>query len=92
MSKALVSARREPSSSDRYAWVWVAPLGDGTFRVSTVEISKHIVDEDICFFEDDIERVHIGTFTDISEVDDLVRGLGVDPDELDPPWKNDFPL
>ncbi len=92
MSKALVSARREASSPDRYAWVWVDPLSDGTFSVSTVEIPQQLVDEDACFFEDDIERVRIGTVRRITEVDDLVRGLGVDPDELDPPWKNGFPL
>jgi hypothetical protein len=92
MTKSLVSARRAASSDDRYAWVWVAPLRDGTFKVSTVELAKQLVDEDVCFFEDDIDRVHVGTVAEISEVDELVRGLGVDPETLDPPWKNDFPL
>src|SRR4029079_1027624 len=53
MTKSLVSARRAASSDDRYAWVWVAPLRDGTFKVSTVELAKQLVDEDVCFFEDD---------------------------------------
>ena len=92
MTKGLVSARRQASSADRNAWVWVAPLRDGTFKVSTVELPKGVVDEDTCFFEDDIERTHVGTVAEISEVDELVRGVGVDPDSLDPPWKNDFPL
>lgn len=92
MTKALVSARRVASSDDRYAWVWVAPLWDGAFKVSTVELPKQLVDEDACFGEDDIDRIHVGTLAAISEVDELVRGVGVDPETLDPPWKNDFRL
>ncbi|WP_214105475.1 hypothetical protein [Acrocarpospora catenulata] len=92
MTKAVVSARRGASSIDRYSWVWVAPLRDGTFKISTLEIPKHFVDNDVCFFEEDIERIHVGTVADISEVDEVVRMSGVDPDDLDVPWRNDFPL
>jgi hypothetical protein len=92
MTKALVSARKTASAADRYAWVWVAPLRDGTFRVSTVELPGRLVDEDLCFFEADIERVHVGTADDISGVDKLVKRVGVDPESLDSPWKNGFPL
>ncbi|KAB2339093.1 hypothetical protein [Actinomadura rudentiformis] len=92
MTKALVSARRKASSPDRYAWVWVSPLRDGTFKVSAVEIPRRLVDENICFFEDDIDRVHVGTVLKIADIDELMESLGVDPDELDAPWHNDFPL
>jgi hypothetical protein len=92
MTKALVSARRDASSSDFYAWVWVSPLRDGRFKVSTVELEKHFVDNDECFAEEDINRVHVGTVDDIVSVDGMIRELGVDPDTLDVPWKNDFPL
>ncbi|MDT0571073.1 hypothetical protein RM704_27030 [Streptomyces sp. DSM 3412] len=92
MTKSLVSARREPESQDRYAWVWVFPLQDGTFRVSTVEIPKNLVDEDICFAEEDIERVQVAVVATLEAVDSAVSDLGVDPNSLDAPWKNDFPL
>jgi hypothetical protein len=92
MTKDLVSARKEASSADRYAWVWVTPLDDGTFRVSTVEIPKQIVDDDVCFYEPDIQRTRVATLTDVAEVDEVVRGLGVDPETLDAPWHNNFPL
>ncbi|WP_157407383.1 hypothetical protein [Actinomadura atramentaria] len=92
MSHALVSARKEVASPDVYGWVWITPLSDGTFKVSTVEVPKHLVDEDICFFEDDIVRTHIGTVADISEAEALVVGVGVDPEDLNVPWHNDFPL
>ncbi|MFJ5025822.1 hypothetical protein [Streptomyces goshikiensis] len=92
MTRALVSARRQPSAPDFYAWVWAFPLRDGKFRVSTVEIPKPFVDEDDCFGEGDIERIHVATVETIEEIDTVVRGLGVDPETLDAPWKNDFPL
>lgn len=87
MTKALVSARRAASSDDRYA-----PLRDGTFKVSTVELPKQLVDEDACFVEDDIDRVHVGTVAEISEVGELVRGVRRRSGNLGPPWKNHFPL
>src|SRR5215510_7693373 len=92
MTRDLVSARREAARADHYAWVWVSPLDDGRFRISTVEVARGIVDNDVCFFEDDIERVHVATASDLDEVDELVRALGVDPDTLDVPWRNGFPL
>ncbi|WP_055714839.1 hypothetical protein [Streptomyces torulosus] len=92
MTRALVSARRQPSTQNAYAWVWAFPLRDGKFRVSTVEIPKRFVDEDTCFGEEDIERVHVATVETVEEIDAIVRELGVDPETLDAPWKNDFPL
>ncbi|RST07360.1 hypothetical protein EF910_06670 [Streptomyces sp. WAC07149] len=92
MSRATVSARRKASSDERYAWVWVFPARDGTYRVSTVEIPKNLVDDDECFAEEDLSREHICTVGNLSEVEEAVRELGVDPDSLDAPWKNDFPL
>lgn len=92
MTKSLVSARREPEAKESYAWVWVFPLHEGTFRVSTVEIPKRFIDEDICFAEEDIHRVQVATVATLEEVDGVVRDLGVDPGSLDAPWKNDFPL
>jgi hypothetical protein len=92
MTKSIVSARINPESPGSYAWVWVSPLEDGSFRISTVEIPANLVDEDICFAEEDIERVLIATVANLEEVDSKIQELGVDPDELDAPWKNDFPL
>ncbi|MFC9816209.1 hypothetical protein [Streptomyces sp. INR7] len=92
MSRSTVSARREANSADSYSWVWVFPSQDGTYRVSTVEIPMHLVDDDECFSETDIFRHHVATVHELSQVDDAVRSVGVDPDDLDAPWKNDFPL
>lgn len=92
MTKDLISARLDAGSLDQYAWVWVSPLRDGSFKVSTVKVPKTLVDDDVCFFEDDIERTHIGTVSAIADVDAVVSSLGVDPDDLDAPWHNGFPL
>jgi hypothetical protein len=81
-----------PRSQGTYAWVWVFPLKDGHFRISTVEIPSNLVDDDICFAEEDIRRAHIATVPDIETVDAVLEELGVSPDSLDAPWKNDFPL
>ncbi|MFE7135687.1 hypothetical protein ACFVIM_33015 [Streptomyces sp. NPDC057638] len=92
MTRGLVSARRQPSTPHFYAWVWVSPLREGKFRISTVEIPKSIVDQDACFGEEDIERAHAATVETVAQVDAEVRKLGVDPETLDAPWKSEFPL
>ncbi|MFI6897665.1 hypothetical protein ACIBM4_26485 [Streptomyces sp. NPDC050256] len=50
------------------------------------------MNDDECFGEEDIERVRVATVATPADADDVVRGLGVDPEDLDAPWKNDFPL
>ena len=92
MSKGVVSARLTPKTEDRYAWVWIAPLRNGTFKVSTVEVPRNLIDNDVCFYEPDIDRAHVATVDTVQEAEEIVRGLGVDPDDLAPPWHNDFPL
>ncbi|MCZ7420753.1 hypothetical protein O7605_14635 [Verrucosispora sp. WMMA2121] len=92
MTKALVSARRSSSSGDCYSWVWVLPLPDGRFRVAAIEVPKQLVDDDVCFFEEDMSTPYLKVVDEIGEVDAAVLEAGVDPEQLDAPWKNDFPL
>lgn len=92
MSKDVVTARRTPSSSNYYSWVWVIPLRDGRFRIRTIEVPRHLVDNEISFYDDDMNIVRDEFVDDIAEIDDAVRRSGVDPEDLDAPWNNDFPL
>lgn len=92
MTRAPVSARRQSSSIDAYSWVWVLPLPDGRYRIAAIEVPKRLVDEDICFFEDDMTTPFLKIVNDLAEVDAAVMEAGVDPEQLDAPWNNDFPL
>jgi hypothetical protein len=92
MSKGLVSARLAARADQRYAWVWITPLRKGTFKVSTVEVPRNLIDNDVSFYEPDIERSHVATVDTVQEAEEIVRNLGVDPDDLAPPWHNGFPL
>lgn len=92
MTGGLVSARRVSSAPGRYSWVWVNPMPDGRYRIAAIEVPKHLVDEDICFFEDDFDTPYLSIVDTIDEVDAAVRAAGVDPDALEAPWHNDFPL
>lgn len=92
MTKSLIAARRRASSSDRYSWVWVLPIPDGRFRVAAIEIPKHLVDEDACFYEKDLDTVYLRIAENISEIDEMVREAGIDPEDLDAPWHSEFPL
>ncbi|MEU6293980.1 hypothetical protein [Streptomyces erythrochromogenes] len=91
MTKAGITARVAAHEPERVAWVAVYPV-DGGFMVFTVEIPEHLADDSACFGEESITRRNVGTFPTIEEVDGAVTGLGVDPDELDAPWRNDYPL
>ena len=67
MSKGVVSARIAPRGEDRYAWVWIAPLRNGSFKVSTVEVPRNLIDNDISFYEPDIDRTNIATVDTVQE-------------------------
>jgi hypothetical protein len=91
MSKRLVSARRAgPAGS--YSWVWVLPLPDGRFRVAAIEVPEQLVDDDVCFAEEDMRTPYLRIVDEVGEVDAAVREAGADPEALDTPWSNDFPL
>ena len=92
MTKSIVSARMDATRPDSYAWIWITPMRDGSYKVSTVELWRDLVDNGVCSFEGDITRNHVGILSDVAEIDDFVRRLGVDPDTLDGPWHNGFPL
>ncbi|MEV4190717.1 hypothetical protein [Streptomyces toxytricini] len=91
MTKAGITARIAAHEPGRVAWVAVYSV-DGGFVVFTVEIPEHLADDSACFGEESITRRNVGTFPTIEEVDGAVASLGIDPDELDAPWHNDYPL
>jgi len=92
MTKASIAARREWGQEDHYSWVWVVPREDGRFRVVAIEVPKGLVDNEECFFEDDMTKPYENIVDRIEEIDDAVRDAGVDPESLDAPWHSDFPL
>ena len=92
MSKAHVSARHEAASAENYAWIWVLPTPDGRFRVALIEVPKHFVDTDQHFFEDDLTTRFLRIVDNIDEVESAVREAGVDPENLEAPWHNGFPV
>ncbi|BCJ56341.1 hypothetical protein Asp14428_78160 [Actinoplanes sp. NBRC 14428] len=92
MSKASIAARRATDRPEHYSWVWVIPLKSGKFRVAAIEVPKHFVDDDDCFFEDDMITPYVKIVEEIGDIDSAVREAGVDPELLDAPWHSDFPL
>ncbi|WP_328650330.1 hypothetical protein OG598_18480 [Micromonospora sp. NBC_00330] len=92
MTKAHVSAPRLSGNDGSYSWVWVLPLPDGRFRVAAIEVPKHFVDDDDCFFEEDMKTPYLRIVEEVGEVDAAVLEAGADPEQLDAPWNNNFPL
>ncbi|MEU0492421.1 hypothetical protein ABZ249_24585 [Nocardiopsis sp. NPDC006139] len=90
MLRGLVSARVDSGDPSYLSWIFVQVLNDDRLRISKVSVPKSLVDG--CFGEADISREVIGVVSEISEVDSLLSSLGVDPDSLEEPWKNEFPL
>ncbi|MER5929832.1 hypothetical protein [Streptomyces sp. NPDC002054] len=91
MAKAGVTARIPAKDPENVAWVAVYPVDDG-FMVFTVEIPEGLAGDSECFGEESIARRRLGTVRTVDEVDQVLLGLGVDPDDLDAPWHNDYPL
>ncbi|MGX4657921.1 hypothetical protein ACWCHM_30005 [Micromonospora sp. SCSIO 07396] len=92
MTKSVVSARRLSGAEGCYSWVWVLPLPDGRFRVAAIEVPKQLVNDDACFYEEDMSTPYVRIVDEIGEVDAAAREAGVDPADLDAPWNNDFPF
>jgi hypothetical protein len=92
MLRQLVSARRNSSSPQNYSWVWVLPLPDGRFRIAAIEVPKELIDADRCFFEEDMVTPYLKVVDTVDQVDAAACEAGVDPENLDAPWHNDFPL
>ncbi|SRR5690606_10392378 len=62
------------------------------YRIAVIEVPKRLVDRDECFYEPDITTRFLRVVDTIDEVDDAVREAGADPDSLEAPWHNAFPL
>lgn len=92
MTKGSIAARRISERADCYSWVWVIPLRSGKFKVAAIEVPKRLVDEDISFFEDDMDTPYVKVIDEFDGIDDAVREAGVDPEALDAPWHSEFPL
>jgi hypothetical protein len=92
MTKKAIAARRTATLPDHYSWVWVLPLKSGRYRVAAIEVPKRLVENDECFFEDDMTTAYVKVVENLDDIDMAVREAGVDPDDLDAPWHSDFPL
>lgn len=87
-----VTARLAVSDSGTSSWIWVLPTPDGRIRVARIVVPKELAESGGFFAEDDYETAEVVYVGSVDDVDDAVRNLGGDPDLLDSPWRNDFPL
>jgi hypothetical protein len=92
MTRAAVSARHAPTADDKYAWIWVLPTPDGRFRVALIEVPRRFVDNDEYFYEDDYDTRFLRVVDSVDEVESAVHEAGGDPEDLEAPWYNEFPL
>jgi len=92
MWKSIVAARRVCGSADNESWAWVIPLKAGNFRIRAFDVRRELLANADDLWDGNLSIVHDEFVATIDEVDDAVRRAGVDPEELDAPWKCDFPL
>lgn len=92
MWKSVIAASRVAGSPELSSWVWVIPLPAGGFRIRAFEVPTELVVAEASIYDGDLIIVHDEIISSIDEVDSSVLRAGVDPDELDSPWKCDFPL
>ncbi|GGN81417.1 hypothetical protein GCM10011579_067950 [Streptomyces albiflavescens] len=92
MSKSEVAARRTSSSAESESWIWVIPLRSGEFRVRAFEVLRDLLADDNDIYDGNMSIVHDEIVSSIDDVDESVIRAGVDPEELDVPWKCEFPL
>ncbi|RZU24463.1 hypothetical protein EV645_0105 [Kribbella rubisoli] len=92
MSQSEVAARRRSASAASESWVWVIPLETGNFRVRAFEVPRELLAEDNDIYDGNMSVVYDEVVSSIDDVDESVERAGVNPEELDAPWKCNFPL
>jgi len=92
MSKSEVAARRNSASAASESWVWVIPLKAGTFIVRAFEVPRELLADDNDIYDGNMSIVYDEVVPSIDDVDESVRRAGINPEDLDAPWKCDFPL
>ncbi|WP_162794608.1 hypothetical protein [Nonomuraea lactucae] len=60
--------------------------------MAAIEVPKQLVDNDASFFEEDMVTPYLKIVDTVEQVDTAVMEAGVDPEDLNAPWHNDFPL
>lgn len=74
------------------SWIWVLPVPDGRLRIARIVVPRHLAETGEWFGQEDFTTESTTFVEHVDDVDDVVRGLGGDPDALESPWRNDFPL
>jgi hypothetical protein len=87
-----VTQKLEDPGPDACSWIWVLPVPDGRIRIARIVVPRHLADTGEWFGEEDVTTESVRFVDHVDRVDDVVRGLGGDPDALESPWRNDFPL
>ena len=92
MLRAPVTQRLADPSAEVCAWIWVLQLPDGRIRVARIIVPRVIVESGYWFGEEGYETAELRLVEGIDEVDEAVRHVGGDSEELESPWINEFPL
>jgi hypothetical protein len=92
MSKGDLAARRTPGIADNASWVWVLPLPKGGYRIRAFEVRRELLLNANDIWDGNMIDVLDEVVSSIDEIDGVVARAGVDPDDLAPPWRCDFPL
>lgn len=90
--RAPVTQRLVDPEPGTCSWLWVLPVPGGRIRIARVLVPAALAESGEWFSEDGYTTAAVTFVDSADDVDDVVRDLGGDPESLESPWRNEFPL
>jgi hypothetical protein len=86
-------AARRPAPTGFLGWLGVCPIGSppSSFRIMAFDLPSHVIEQDLDPVGHQTNESSV-VVASLEEVEHEVARLGGDPDELEAPWKVDYPL
>jgi hypothetical protein len=90
--RGLVAAEITPHGEGLRSFVAVIPQPDDSYRVFRFDVPADAMAEDRYLAPEELVNSEGHIVQTVEDAEDVLRGMGVDPDVLDVPWASDFPL
>jgi hypothetical protein len=90
--RGVVAAEIAARGEGLRSFVAVIPQPDQSYRVFRFDVPSDATAENRYLSPDEVLNTDTHIAQTVDDAEDVLRGMGVDPDLLDVPWASDFPL
>ncbi len=92
MTRGLVAAEVPAPAADVRRFASVVPQPDGSYRVLRFDVPSEALAEGRYLAPEELMGMVSQRASTVDEAEEALRNLDVDPESMDVPWSNDYPL